>query len=112
LNQLHVTLYVFFEQDAAERFVRYWEGRREVFGNEKYVLPMTLSEALKDDLAAIEAGVYLPLPKKDLSGRSMMYLEPHRNTGKGYSSESLVSTIVAAMFSCVIMKSPILTILL
>lgn len=73
---------------------------------------MTLSEALKDDLAAIEAGVYLPLPKKDLSGRSMMYLEPHRNTGKGYSSESLVSTIVTAMFSCVIMKSPILTILL
>jgi hypothetical protein len=84
-------------KDAAERFVRYWEGRREVFGNDKYVLPMTLSEALKDDLAAIEAGVYLPLPKKDLSGRSMMYLEPHRNTGKGYSSESLLRAFWFAM---------------
>jgi len=80
-----------FEQLAAQRFVNYWQGRREVFGEGKYLLPMTLSGALRDDLAAIETGMYLLLPKKDLSGRQIIFMEPHRHTGEGYTPESLVS---------------------
>lgn len=79
-------------QLAAQRFVYYWEARRSVFGEGKFTLPLTLSEALRDDFAAIEAGVYCLLPHKDLSGRQLIYLEPHRHTGEGYTSESLVST--------------------
>ena len=62
-----------------------------MFGPEKYVLRMTLSEALRDDLVALEAGVYRLLPHKDLSGRQLVFFEPHNHTREGYSSESLVS---------------------
>ena len=78
-------------QLAAHRFVDYWESRRQVFGEEKYLLPMTLSEAARDDANAIEAGMYCLLPKKDLSGRQLIFCEPHRHTGEGYTSESMVS---------------------
>jgi len=54
---------------------------------------MTLSEALQDDLVALQAGVYLPLPQKDLSGRQIVYLKPHNHTNEGYTSESLVSEL-------------------
>jgi hypothetical protein len=76
---------------GAQRFVNYWESRREVFGPEKYLLRMTLSEALRDDLPAVEAGVYRLLPHTDLSGRQLLVWEPRRNTKEGYTSESLVS---------------------
>lgn len=75
---------------AAERFLAYWHGRREIFGD-KFTLPMTLSEAMRDDLAALKAGVYRILPNRDSSGRQLIILEPRRNTGDGYTPESLVS---------------------
>jgi len=56
-----------------------------------YVMRMALSEALRDDLAAIEAGVVRLLPHLDSFGRQLIYLVPHNHTGVGYSSESLVS---------------------
>jgi len=52
---------------------------------------MTLSEALRDDLDAIEDGVLTILPHLDLSGRQLVYAEPNRRTEGVYSSESLVS---------------------
>jgi hypothetical protein len=79
------------EQLAAQRFVNYFEGRREVFGPEKYTMRMTLSEAMRDDLTALETGFYCLLPHVDLSGRQIIYLEPHRHTKEGYTPESLVS---------------------
>lgn len=71
--------------------MNYWEARREVFGSEKYTLPMTLSEALRDDLTALEAGVYCLLPQLDLSGRRLLYFAPWRHTREGYDSDSLVN---------------------
>lgn len=68
-----------------------------MFGPEKYLLRMTLSEALRDDMVALEAGIYLLLPFKDLSGRQLMYFNPHRHTREGYNSDSLVSESVTAM---------------
>lgn len=50
---------------------------------------MTLAGALKDDLVALEAGPYRLLPFKDISGRSLLYWEPHLHIRKGYSSDSL-----------------------
>lgn len=78
-------------QLAAQRFVRYWEARREVFGSEKYTLKMTLSEALKDDLVALGTCVYTLLPHPDLAGRQILFMEPNRHSRKGYTSESMVS---------------------
>lgn len=75
---------------AAQRFVRYWSARREVFGEDKFVEKMTLSEALRDDLVALEAGMCCLLPYPDLSGRQVIYVEPKRHTREGYTSESMV----------------------
>ena len=78
-------------QLAARRFVHYWESRRQVFGPEKYTKRMTLSEAVRDDLVALKAGVFNLLPKPDVSGRQMAYVALTRHTMDGYDSESLVS---------------------
>jgi len=52
---------------------------------------MTLSEALCDDLTALETGTCFLLPRLDVSGRQVLYLDPSRNTREGYTSDSLVS---------------------
>jgi len=52
---------------------------------------MTLREALRDDLVAMEAGPICRLPHLDLSGRQIFYFEPQRHTRQGYTSESMVS---------------------
>ena len=52
---------------------------------------MTLTEALRDDLVAIEEGVLFLLPLVDLSGRVLLFMEPHRRRADRYSAESLVS---------------------
>ena len=54
---------------------------------------MTLSEALRDDIAALEAGVFRLLPKPDAYGRPLLFLEVARHTLIGYTSESLVRAV-------------------
>jgi len=78
-------------EKAAQRFVNYWESRRELFGEEKYLMPMTLSEALRDDLVALEVGWLRLLPKLDASGRQLLITEPARHKREGYTTESMVS---------------------
>jgi hypothetical protein len=73
--------------------VDYWESRREVFGPEKFVLPMTLSEALRDDLVALETCLLRILPQLDASGRQLLLVEPRCHTKKGYTSESMVRSV-------------------
>ena len=65
--------------------------RREVFGRDKFVMRMTLSEALCDDLVALEVGWLQLLPNLDASGRQLLVLEPARHKKEGYTSDSLVS---------------------
>lgn len=62
-----------------------------MFGD-KFALRMSLSEALSDDLVAIQAGVYSLLPH-DLSGRRILYIAQWRHTRKGYDTDSLVSLL-------------------
>jgi hypothetical protein len=78
-------------QLAAERFVCYWESRRALLGPDKYHLRMTLSEAFCDDVFALMSRCLTLLPYPDAFGRPIVYLEPSRNTGDGYSQKSLVS---------------------
>jgi hypothetical protein len=76
---------------AAERFVNYWKERRDLFGEEKYCQRMILSEALRDDIIALRAGVFSILPHRDLSGRHLLLVHPSRHSREGYSTKSLVS---------------------
>lgn len=76
---------------AAERFVLYWECRRDLFGSDKFHLRMTLSEALRDDVPTLMAGAFCLLPHLDLSGRHLIFVEPHRMSFEGYTAESMVS---------------------
>jgi hypothetical protein len=71
-----------------------------VFGDDKYLMRMTLGEALADDLKAIEDGVFALLPKRDASGRQLVYVEPNRRTEGLYSSESLVGLHSIVLFAC------------
>jgi hypothetical protein len=68
--------------------VRYWESRCEVFGPDKFCLQMKLSEALLGDAVALNAGVFTLLPKRDSSGRHLVYVESKRHTSAGYDVES------------------------
>jgi hypothetical protein len=52
-----------------------------------------LSEALCDDLAAVEACFLCPLPHLDASGRQLLLVEPFRHTREGYTSESMVRKV-------------------
>lgn len=79
------------KQLAAQRFINYWECRRQVFGPDKYALRMTLSEALCDDVTALETSHCRLLPFLDSSGRQLIFWDVHRNTKKNYSLESMVS---------------------
>jgi hypothetical protein len=75
---------------AADRFIHYWEARLEVFGSDKYTLPITLGGAMKDDIYALEAIEYRVLPQTDLSGRQILYSVPHSRGGKGLTAQNLV----------------------
>ena len=61
-----------------------------MFGPDKFTLRMTLDEALCDDLAAVVACFFRPLPRLDASGRQLIFLEPSGHTREGYTSESMV----------------------
>jgi len=63
---------------------------RDSFGPDKCFLRMTLSEALRDDIVALKTGAFALLPRRDVSGRHLMYIVPHNHTGEGYTSDSMV----------------------
>lgn len=78
---------------AANRFVRYWQKRHQLFGTDKFCLPMTLEGALRDDTVALECGGFKVLPKPDASGRPILLGAPHCHTRVGYDTESMLRAI-------------------
>lgn len=90
---------IFVPQRAAQRFTKYWEQRHELFGPDKYLSPMTISESLSDgDLAALRAGVFHHLPRRESSGRPLLLLNYSCDTREGYSLENLVRVSVQDEF--------------
>jgi hypothetical protein len=109
LFKLTVTLLMSLgmEQLGAQRFVKYWESRREVFGPDKFALHLTLSEALCDDSVALETCVFSLLPRLDASGRQLLFLNCRRHTREGYTTGSMVrvafygrSILCSRLFAC------------
>jgi hypothetical protein len=60
-----------------------------VFGPEKAFLPLTLSQALKDDAVALSYGFISLTGTKDASGRAIVYLEPAKQDKTKYPRESM-----------------------
>jgi len=65
---------------------------------------MTLSEAVRDDLVALETSYSFLLPNSDASGRPIIFSTPQRHTREGYSAESMVSAglCCVALFTIVL----------
>lgn len=79
-------------QDAARKFVRYWNARYKLFGPDKFCLPMTVRDALKDDSLALSRGYVQLLPESDTVGRAVCYIDwSNHAPSVGYSEDSMVS---------------------
>mmetsp|Transcript_41948 Transcript_41948/g.75584 ORF Transcript_41948/g.75584 Transcript_41948/m.75584 type:complete len:504 (-) Transcript_41948:132-1643(-) len=102
---LHTENYVV--KAAADRMVTYWEARADLFGEERMLLPMDKSGALKgEDSLALDQGLLQLLPQKDLDGRGLIFFDPSRHDTKlGYSNESMLRVIWYIMH--VAMEDPI-----
>jgi hypothetical protein len=77
-------------EKAARRFVLYWEERRKLFGPDKYLLPMTLQGALRDDHDCLKNGPLFAAPAVDASGRILGGYILKRQFGENYDSQSVV----------------------
>lgn len=88
-------------QLAAKRLVRYWSDRYRLFGPNKFVSPMTLKGAMRDDSLALSRGYVQLLPETDTAGRAVIYIDwSSHEPSVGYSEESLVSVHTYAPSLC------------
>lgn len=69
---------------AAERIIRYWDFRLELFGEDRCYLPMTLTGAMHDEMLGIAGGIgYQLLPNTDAYGRGIIHsCSKNRNLSK------------------------------
>jgi len=93
-NDDHVLQFLWAEKFdaalAAKRLVRYWSDRFKLFGPDKFVLPLTLKGALKDDSLALSRGYVQLLADTDTAGRAVLYLDwSSHEPSIGYSQESM-----------------------
>lgn len=93
-NDDHVLQFLWAEKfeaaPAAKRLVRYWSERFKLFGPDKFVLPLTLKGALKDDSLALSRGYVQLLADSDTAGRAVLYLDwSSHEPSIGYSQESM-----------------------
>ncbi|KAL3930374.1 MAG: hypothetical protein SGARI_004501, partial [Bacillariaceae sp.] len=58
---------------AAKRLVRHFSTKRRLFGDDKLVKDITLSDLDEYDMEALESGGFQVLAERDLAGRSVLY---------------------------------------
>ena len=83
---------VFDAERAVSRFVKYWDTRMEVFGEEKAFLSMTLEGAMKDDIEAIQMNYLQVATETDPDGRAILLFDFQKDTCAS-SSESLLKSV-------------------
>ena len=83
---------VFNVKRAVNRFVKYWNTRIEVFGEERAFLPITLDGAMKDDGAAIQMKYLQVATETDQDGRAILLFDFNAESGE-VSSESLLRVV-------------------
>ena len=80
--------------NAALRFARYWQKRRELFGANKFALSMTPEAALRDDHKALLVGYIVILPGTDSKGRTLLLKGGNNKRGGDYEVRSLCLCIL------------------
>jgi hypothetical protein len=60
-------------KSAAERMVRYFDTKCEIFGKDKLVKDIDLGDLGAEDMAALKSGFVMILDDKDRSGRVIVY---------------------------------------
>ncbi|KAL9181444.1 hypothetical protein ACHAXT_010249 [Thalassiosira profunda] len=95
LNDDHILQFMWAEEFcaplAAKRLVRYWSDRYRLFGPDKFVSPMTLKGAMRDDSLALSRGYVQLLPETDTAGRAVVYIDwSSHEPSVGYSEESML----------------------
>jgi hypothetical protein len=65
---------LFDARKAANRLVRFFESKKELWGDDKLARPITLDDFDEDGLAFLKHGAIQVLPEKDQSGRSVFFL--------------------------------------
>jgi hypothetical protein len=90
---------VFNADKAAVRYVSYWKKRKEVFGDEKWTQPLTVSNLSAEQVKCFHTGVFALLDGvHDSVGRSIMYYDPSFYPPK---SEYNPNDYVATMWTCI-----------
>lgn len=84
----------FNETQAAEKFVRHFELKRELFGKAKLVKDIEQSDLDEDDIIALYSGYVQWLPLRDIVGRTVTCFFP------GMSSAQLSSISRVCCFFC------------
>lgn len=82
---------LFIVSPAAQRLLKYWEKRVELFSESKAFLPLKLNQALRDDTTALNIGFLRYTGKQDSTGRAILFLDPTRlPLNESYDRHSLV----------------------
>ena len=68
----------FDTESASKRLIEYWKVRRELFGEERAFLPMTLSQAMEADRDVLEKALVQVLPD-DKYGRPVLFWDRIRS---------------------------------
>jgi hypothetical protein len=76
-------------QASAERMVKHFEMKLELFGQDKLGKKICLSDLEEDDLAVMETGFSQLLPNTDIGGRRMIFDRPQTTVYK--TRENFVS---------------------
>ena len=73
-------------KNAAQSMAAYWKGRVSVFGPDLAYLPMTLSQAVRDEMMSIATRrIWQVLPVTDAAGRAVLFFTPSRRNFAEYS---------------------------
>ena len=67
-------------EQAADRFLKFWDMKMRLFGEEKLCKTITLEDLNKDDMKTMKAGFIQIVPGRDSAGRAVAVLLPDFQT--------------------------------
>mmetsp|Transcript_2658 Transcript_2658/g.3857 ORF Transcript_2658/g.3857 Transcript_2658/m.3857 type:complete len:187 (-) Transcript_2658:613-1173(-) len=83
----------FDPEKAAKRMVKYWEWRRELFGEDRCFAPMNRGGTLRSENKALQYSLLYVLPATDKTGRPIILMDPSQIKMHLYSEEQMVSQL-------------------
>ena len=84
---------------AVERMIRYFDFKCELFGDDKLVEQITISDLSQEDIQSIRGGYQVLLPCTDPSGRPVIFLDNTKYDWTNQSIDSMVCVITLMLFA-------------